>query len=162
MKNYIIGLLIVINILLLTIVYKQNITMIPKQFPIIETNQIKTDALQLYIFFKKNNCRDCLEIVEVLNRLSSHFNVTGVVPENNLKEEKLLRELTGAKFRLITTELFKKFIPPYSPCIIGINPNNNEILFILPGVPGEKEYLENFLESFYLKNSTIRYSYNNK
>jgi hypothetical protein len=34
---------------------------------------------------------------------------------------------------------------------MGVSPIDGRIIFTLPGVPGEKKYLENFLESLYSK-----------
>jgi len=91
---------------------------------------------------------DCLEIIEVLNNLPPHFVVIGLVPPNELKEEKELRSITGASFPLRDAAKYKKYIPFYAPSIIGVSPKGY-IIFTLPGVPGEKAYLENFLNSIY-------------
>lgn len=152
MKNYVIGTLAVIILVLSSLLYKESRTPVTPTFPLVETSK-KIDVevpFFLYVFFKKNNCRDCMEFIEVLNELPAHFIVTGIVPENELKEEIELREITGAKFHLISSKKFKKNIPWYTPTTIGVSPNG-DLVFTLPGVPGEKEYLKTFLESLYGK-----------
>jgi hypothetical protein len=68
-----------------------------------------------------------------------------------LKNEVDLRNTTGAAFNLTSIkESYKKFIPHYKPTILGVE-GSGKILFVLPGVPGEKEYLYNFLTNFYGK-----------
>ena len=67
------------------------------------------------------------------------------------ESEKELRSATGAAFKLIQfNDTYKKFNPHYAPTIFGVSSKGN-ILFILPGVPGQKEYLYNFLVEFYGK-----------
>jgi hypothetical protein len=151
MKNYIIGALLVIILILSSIIYKNEVS--PRcKFPVPEQSH-RTDVkvpLFLYVFFSKNNCTDCLEIIEVLNRLPSHFIVTGFVPRSQLANEKEVRGITGAAFPLRSAVNYKKYIPWYTPTIIGVSPVG-DILFELPGVPGEKEYLVRFLNSLYEK-----------
>lgn len=152
MKNYMIGMLAVIILVLLSLLYKESRTPAALKFPVMET-PTKTDVevpLFLYVFFKKNNCVDCMGFIEVLNNLPAQFIVTGIVHENELKNEMELRQKSGAKFPLISSEKYKKFMPWYSPATIGVSPYGN-ILFVLPGVPGEKEYLKIFLNSLYAK-----------
>ena len=153
MKNYIIGVLVVIIVVLSSLLYKQDKTSIPKRFPALE--EVKTGnagvPLILYVFFSKRNCLDCMEGIQALNNLPPHFIVRGIVPKKELEDEKELRAITGAEFPLMTTEEYRKYIPWYAPSIIGVSPVDGRIIFTLPGVPGEKEYLENFLESLYIK-----------
>jgi len=42
------------------------------------------------------------------------------------------------------------FLPVYTPTLFGVG-DNGVIYFVLPGVPNEKKYLNQFLESFYYK-----------
>ena len=153
MKNYIIGVLVVIIVVLSSLLYKQDKTTVPKRFPALEEAK-KGDVevpLILYVFFSKRNCLDCMEVIRTLNHLPPHFVVRGIVPKKELEDEKELRAITGAEFPLMTAEKYRKYLPWYTPCIIGVSPIDGRIIFSLPGVPGEKEYLENFLESIYSK-----------
>jgi hypothetical protein len=153
MKNYIIGVLVVIIVALSSLLYKQNKTTIPKRFPALEEVN-KGDAevpLILYVFFSKKNCLDCMEGIQALNNLPPHFIVRGIVPKKELEDKKELRGITGAEFPLLPAEKYRKYLPWYTPCIMGVSPIDGKIIFTLPGVPGEKEYLENFLESLYSK-----------
>lgn len=155
MKNYIIGTLTVIILVLASIIYKNEISpSLRNRFPVSEeTKSVETKVevpLLLYVFFSKRNCIDCLEIIDALNNLPPQFVVFGIVPEHELKEEKELRRLTGAAFHLLSASNYKKYIPWYTPSILGVSPEG-DILFVLPGVPGEKEYLLNFLDSLYGK-----------
>jgi hypothetical protein len=106
--------------------------------------------LFLYVFFSKRNCHDCLEIINILNDLPPHFIVVGVVPESELKNEKELRAITGAAFPLVSSKKYRSFLPWYAPTIIGVSPHS-KVLFSLPGVPGETDYLKKFLNSLYSK-----------
>jgi hypothetical protein len=90
-----------------------------------------------------------LEVIHVLNELPSQFIVTGIVKSKELENEAELREVTGATFDLIAyKDSYKRFIPSYSPTIFGVG-RNGKIFFVLPCIPGEKEYLEEFLIVFY-------------
>ena len=153
MKNYVIGTLAVVILVLASIIYK-NETSPRNRFPVLEESKIRGGNVEvplfLYVFFTKRNCQDCLEIMDVLNNLPPHFIVTGVVPRNDLKDEKELRHITGAAFPLISGAKHRKYIPWYAPTIIGVSPAG-DIIFSLPGVPGEKTYLETFLDSLYSK-----------
>ncbi|MCX6578923.1 MAG: hypothetical protein NT166_01910 [Candidatus Aminicenantes bacterium] len=156
MKNYIIGVLGVVILVFASIIYKEKLS--PRNsFPLPEeTSSFETKAsLILFVFFSKNNCPDCLEIIDVLNQLPSHFVVFGIVPENELKDEKELRRITKAAFPLLSVSRYREHITWYAPTIVGVSPVNGDIFFTLPGVPGEKAYLGIFLESLYNKVSPV-------
>ena len=152
MKNYVIGTLAVALLVTGSIIYKYENSR-HGRFPVIEPdgNGDVEFPLHLYIFLNKNNCTDCLEIVEVLNHLPPHFVVFGLVPQDQLDNETEIRQRTGAAFPLRSAGKFKKHAPWYSPTIVGVSPTTGKVYFTLPGVPGEKEYLENFLEGLYSK-----------
>jgi hypothetical protein len=154
MKNYLIAGLMVIILILSSLLYKQCKTSIPKRFPALE-EAVKGDVevpLILYVFFSKRNCVDCLEVIRTLNYLPPHFIVRGLVPKSELEEEQELRAITGAAFPLVSiSPKYRRFIPWYTPAITGVSPINGEIIFTIPGVPGEKEYLVDFLQSLYEK-----------
>ena len=150
MKNYIIGLLMVIIMVFASLFYREKTRLRYNAFPIVETKANDSANLHLYVFFSKQNCAPCLEYIKELNALPQEIKVFGVVPDFELKDELILRELTGAKFSLIPNSRFKGFIPIYSPTTVGVS-TKGEIYFVLPGVPGEKEYIENFLMNLYYK-----------
>jgi hypothetical protein len=152
MKNYALGLLIVFIIVLSSLLYKEKIKQVSiyGDFPVVETKSSETVHFHLYVFFSKRNCFDCLGYIRELNHLPPEIAVFGIVPENELKDEAGLRELTGAAFPLLGNTGFKDFIPLYSPTTIGVS-TRGDIFFIMPGVPNEKEYIEKFLLSFYYK-----------
>ena len=152
MKNYVIGLLIVIIIALSSVIYKEKIkrVYIYGDFPVVETKTGGNIHFHLYVFFSKKNCYDCLGYIKELNHLPPEIAVFGVVPEDELKDKKNLKELTGAEFPLLGNSRFKNFIPLYSPATIGVS-TKGDIFFVMPGVPDEKEYIEKFLLSFYYK-----------
>lgn len=134
--------------------YKGSKTPKIDNFPI-ENKPVKDTSgeppLYLYIFFSRNNCPDCLDVIKVINELPHPFVVTGIVPVNELKNEADLRNTTGATFNLIGfKDAHKSFKPHYTPAIYGVS-GSGKILFILPGVPGEKKYLYDFLINFYGK-----------
>ena len=92
-----------------------------------------------------------MEAVQVLNKLSPPFVVTGIVPDEELKQENDFRKATGATFKLLPYNTgYKKFNPHYTPTIYGVSASGR-VLFILPGVPEQKDYLANFLMNFYGK-----------
>ena len=154
MKNYIIAVLLVIILVLASLLYKECKTSVPKRFPVGE-EAVKTKAdvpLILYAFFTKRNCTDCLQVIQVLNDLPPHFVVLGIVPRNDLENEKELREISGAAFPLVSiSNKSRRFVPWYTPAIIGVSPINGQVIFTIPGVPGEKKYLADFLQSLYEK-----------
>ena len=150
MKNYIIGTLAVLLLVCASIIYKGSIKPLHSEFPVVVSAGSREASMHLYVFFFKKNCLDCLEYIEALNHLPPQFSVFGVVPENELKDEAQLRAVSGAAFPLISNSKFKTFIPFYTPTTIGVSPSGN-IIFTLPGVPGEKEYIDDFLLSLYNK-----------
>jgi len=154
MKNYVIGFLVVCLVVMGTLIYKLSKTNVLDKFPIeqsLEKNISGEPNFYIFIFFSIKNCSVCLESIKVLNELQSPFIVTGVVPENELKNETEIRSATGATFKLVSfKESYKKFNPHYSPTIFGVSVKG-DILFIIPGVPGQKEYLYDFLVEFYGK-----------
>lgn len=44
--------------------------------------------LHVYAFFSKKNCIECISFIEAPSHLPSHFVPFGIVPENELKDEK--------------------------------------------------------------------------
>ncbi|MDQ1349870.1 MAG: hypothetical protein QG657_171 [Acidobacteriota bacterium] len=150
MKNYIIGLLMVISLVFASLFYKEKTRLRYAEFPVVETKVSDNSHLHLYVFFSKQNCVPCLEYIKELNELPPEIKVFGVVPDFEVKDEAILRELTGAAFPLIGNSQFKWFIPLYSPTTVGVS-TKGEIYFVLPGVPGEKDYIENFLMNLYYK-----------
>lgn len=95
-----------------------------------------------------------MEALQVLNTLRAPFVVTGVIPTNELKDETEFRRLTGVTFRLIPfNRLHKPFKPNYAPAIYGVSAAG-KVLFILPGVPEQQDYLYNLLVNFYGKSRT--------
>ena len=155
MKKYIIGVMAALIIMLASFIFKyeNNQSITRDLFPISNTEKqrVKVDVpMFIFVFFKQNNCHDCLQFIESLNQLPSYFVVTGIVPEQELKNEKELRQITGANFPLKSITNYRKFIPRFSPSIVGVSPYG-DIYFVLPGVPGEKAYLQEFLLNFYGK-----------
>jgi hypothetical protein len=153
MKNYLIGTLAAIILLLASILYKNSLTT-DGTFPIQEETKTRAGEVEvpmfLYIFASKRNCQDCMEVINVLNDLPPQFIVTGIVPKRELENEKEFRAITGAAFPLESSAKYKKLLPWYVPTIIGVSPTG-KVLFTLPGVPGETAYLKNFLDSLYGK-----------
>lgn len=134
-------------------IYKLNKTNIFYKFPYKKLNKINDemkDSLHLFLFFSMKNCPPCLDIIDVLNDLENNFQVIGIVPKQELLIEKDLRRITGAKFRLESVEKYQRFMPIYAPTIVGVS-SQKTILFVLPAVPYEKEYLRQFLTEFHRK-----------
>ncbi len=153
MKNYIIGILIVFVLFLCSLFYKNNNQSNFECFPIPKSLIAQSEHPILYIFivFSKDNCSDCLGIIDVLNNLPSNFIVCGIVNKEEMKDENEFRTIIGANFQLKTSfSKLTKFSPNYTPTIIGVG-QNGKIYFVLPGVPNEKEYLEKFLNDFYTR-----------
>lgn len=151
MKNYIIAILSVCLLISISFIYKIEQKKTFDSFP--GSHQDKKieeveNPLYLYFFFSGTNCMDCLEIIEVLNALPEQFIVFGVIPNKELKNEAELRASSGAAFDFQSAKDFKKYAPHYWPTLIGVS-KGNKVMFVLPGVPNEKEYLLNFLEEFY-------------
>lgn len=155
MKNYIIGALIATVIALSSFLYKYSVNDTNKTFSLpLSTDEIKTDGtpkLLLLVFFSRNNCRDCLGIIDVLNNMpSSQFIVRGVIPDKELENIEEVRTITNAVFPIQGEKKFKNFTPKYSPAIVGASVKG-DLFFILPGVPGGRDCTEMFLYSLYYK-----------
>ncbi len=155
MNKYIIGTLLVIILALSSYIYKdRNLKKNQSLSPSLRiefSSEDKNPRMYLFVFFSKKNCRDCLEIIDVLNELpSSYFVVRGIVPDSELKKINEIRWVTGAAFPIDGQSKFKNFKPVYTPSIVGAS-RKGEVFFVLAGVPGEKEYLSKFLDSIYNK-----------
>ncbi len=154
MKNYIIAFLAICVVTVLSFMYKNFQNPALGEFPMEDTLKEVGDQkprLFLFIFFSRQNCHTCLEAIEVLNELPPQFVVTGIVPGEELENETDVRSTTGATFKLVVgTGGYKRFMPHYTPTIYGVN-GTGKILFALPGVPGAKAYLYDFLTNFYGK-----------
>jgi hypothetical protein len=157
-KNCIIGFLLVCIVVIFSFMYKDARNPVLGKFPVEiqpPENTSGEPPLFLYFFFSKHHCPICLEAIDVLNGLPPQFVVTGIVPVGELENEAGFRNATGVTFRLVSfRESYRKFTPHYSPAIFGVKANG-DILFVLPGVPGEKEYLYDFLISFYSRSIEI-------
>ena len=157
MKNFVIAFLAVCLLVSISFIYKNEQKLPFDNFPGCHQDKKIEDVenpLFLYFFFSGTNCTDCLEMIEVLNTLPEQFIVFGVVPDKELKNKAGLRAKSGASFDLIGAKDFKKYSPNYWPALMGIS-KGNRIMFVLPGVPNEKEYLLNFLEEFYQESYRI-------
>ena len=154
MKNYVIGFLIICLVVSLSFIYKNSKIPVLVKFPVRNESTKNTSGeplFYLYIFFSQHNCPSCLGFIKVLNELPPSFVVTGIVSGEELENEKQLRQSTGAGFKLIPFgEKYRRFKPHYTPAIFGVT-GRGRVLFVLPGVPGEKKYLYDFLVNFYGK-----------
>ncbi len=158
MRNYIIGLLTIALLVSISVIYKKSKNPVLEKFPV--TNPLKTPdsgmpPMYLYLFFSSNNCHSCLESIEVLNKLPPPFVVTGIVPGHELENEASLRAVSRADFSLIPMEnRFRKYMPNYAPTIYGVA-SDGKIIFVLPSVPDQKDYLYNFLVNLHSKSFTL-------
>lgn len=157
MKKYIIGTVIAIIILLSSIVYRNSVSPFFR-YTVPVSEEMKNTKVEIpifiYVFLSKQDCTDCMEMIETLNGLPGHFVVIGIVNEHDLADEVDLRIHTGVAFPLISSAKYKKYAPWYSPSIIGTT-SYGDILFILPGVPGGKKYIIDYLEAIYRKTYPI-------
>jgi hypothetical protein len=152
-KNYIIALLAVVILFLGSIIYKQQNMMVWHHFPIPENIKSKSadKPIYLFLFFSKNDCLPCLvEMVEILDTLPLEFCAAGIAPGDELKNEPELRRLTGASFPLYSYQKYKKYLPWHTPTLFGVSPSG-KIIFVIPGIQGQKFNLRNFLNSIYGK-----------
>jgi hypothetical protein len=160
MKNYIIGILLVIILFFVSLSYKYYKTPNLKNFPIeisLSTKVANSNEpnLFLFLFFSKDNCSDCLQTIRTLNNLPPQFVLTGVVPPKELEQEKKLRKVTGANFKLRSlNRKYKRFNPNFAPTLFGVS-EKGIILFVLPSIPHQDQDLETFLLSFYYKSLPI-------
>lgn len=146
MKRYIILILLVSVLFGVSTVYKYRTFNIFRDFPIKEIIAEKSNnKILLLFFFSINSCAPCLDIIDVLNNLDARYKVVGIVREKELEFVDELRRITGAKFELKSNKSIKKYSPIYAPTLYGIS-RKGEILFILPSVPGESNYIKEFLE----------------
>lgn len=153
MKNYFIVLLLVVILVIASFSVKQNRSPIYNGFPVklVQENgdTRNQETIYLYVFFSRHNCRSCLEFIPVLNHLPPQFRAIGLVPQEELKDKVDIGSVIGADFPIDGENKFRKFIPPHRPAILGVS-GEGKILFVLPGVPGLKDYLLSFLTDFYV------------
>lgn len=134
-----------------SIIYKQQYIIDHNRFPIPAELKKSSSNAQLYLFFSFSiqDCNSCiLEIVEFLKTLPSQFQIAGLVPGEELKDEPGLRRATGVSFPLYSSQKFQKYLPGYTPTLYGIS-STGKIIFVLPGVAGQIPYLRNILVSLY-------------
>jgi hypothetical protein len=111
--------------------------------------------LKCFFFFHSQDCPSCLRRVSVLNRLPSHFKVVGIIPEEEILFKNRIKRMVSAEFPIKSVKKFKKYTPPFSPGLIGVTEEKN-VLFILPVIPGLKDYLSNFIEELSYEQLFIR------
>ena len=133
--------------------YRQNIYL---EFPINRISSEDEGVIPFYLFFyfHSHDCPQCLKVITILNNLPRHFQIKGLVPEDEIRNVAIIKEMTGAIFELASIEKYKKFIPLISPALIGVS-KEGAVLFILPAIPDQEEYLLDFLESFYYNRISV-------
>jgi len=118
-------------------------------FPVLEDQKKINSPFSLYFFFSRHSCPACMEMADVLNRLTDDFPIVGVVPGNESVSLDSLKQ--KYRFRVIVLDRkLKRFLPLHSPSLVGVT-SRGQVLFILPGVPGQARYLEDFLFALYQK-----------
>ncbi len=149
-RNIPVIVLVIMIIVLASYIYRCYHENIFSNFPLGRDGFPRTEskAIFLFFYFHSHDCPECLEVIQMLNNLPRHFCVKGIVPKNELKDEDGIRRMTGAIFPFESIEKYNKFIPPISPALIGVS-EEKTVLFILPAVPGQKDYILDFLQSFY-------------
>jgi hypothetical protein len=80
--------------------------------------------------------------------LPPEYIVRGIIPDEEIEDSEKIKEITGARFEFEPVSKYKKFRPPISPCLVGVS-KEKVILFVLPSVPDQEKYLQEFLGSFY-------------
>lgn len=148
MKKYYILLLLVCLLYSYSVIYKHKATPILDHFAIEELSPINEDIqIILVLFFSIKNCDPCLKIIETLNTLDRPFWVIGLVPDEELGLMERIRQETHAQFEIRGRKKFRRFRPNYYPTLYAIS-RRGKIFLVLPGVPGENQYLKDLLESF--------------
>lgn len=150
MRRAVVFSLLAVIILLISFLYRFSHSPIYQGFPIDSNNklsEIGDDVFYLYYFFSYKDCKPCLETLGVLNRISSPFKIIGVIPSDEVADVTFIKKEFGIEFSIIPIKNFKKFRPPYSPSLVGVD-KQGRIHFVIPSVPYQSDYLENFLYSF--------------
>ncbi len=112
MKNYIIATLLVFILVLGTFLFKNSKTLgtpfsIGEETWTQEANGVDV-PLFLFVFFKKYNCNDFLEVIQTLNSFSQII-VIGIVPKPELKNEKEFCTINGIIFLQESINKYCKF-----------------------------------------------------
>mgnify|MGYP000940992660 CR=1 FL=1 len=149
-KNLIILVLICLLIVAVSFSYKYYRLNLYSEFPleIEENGNMEEIPFYLFLYFHSHDCPECLRVINVLNNLPPHYIVRGVIPDDEINNSEIIREFTGAIFKFEPVSKYKQFMPLISPCLIGVS-KEKAILFVLPSVPDQEKYLQEFLESFY-------------
>lgn len=148
MKKYYLLLVAALSLFCLSLYYKHSKESLFSNFPVSRYISEKSPTkLNLFFFFSMNNCEPCLKIIEILNTLDGKYRVLGIIPEKEVAQMREVRIITNASFEIEGSDAFSRYKVNYSPTLIGAN-NRGDVLFIIPGVPGESEYLEKFIETF--------------
>ena len=152
MKNYLIGALGASTLLLSSLVYKNSKQLKFNDLPTYCESELKKIEVPilLYFFFSENSCQNCLKIIEPLNRLPKHFKVIGIVPASESRLIPVFRKKNNISFPIHSISNFKRYVPFFTPSLIGISPKGNTI-FVLPVVPPQQEILTKYLDDLYSK-----------
>jgi peroxiredoxin len=152
MKNYLIASLIAVIVFMGTVIYRQQHTMVLRQFPVpaIEKAKDSTEPmLYLFLFFSKKGCKDCSdEVIDLLNQHTDKFQVIGVVPAEELEKEEEIRNEKGITFPLHSFASYRNFLPPNIPALFCISPSG-KIVFTLPVFRERTKELESLLKKVY-------------
>ncbi len=149
-KNLIILVLICSLIVVLSFCYKYYKLSLYSEFPLEpeSTRNYEIFPLHLFLYFHSHDCPQCLRVINVLSNLPPQYIVRGIIPDEEIEDSEKIKEITGARFEFDPVSKYRKFTPPISPCLIGVS-REKVILFVLPSVPGQEKYLQEFIESFY-------------
>lgn len=154
MKNYVIATLAVAILLLGSIIYKKENTMVMHHFPIPGRYMVRgagEPPVYLFFFFSRQNCSTCLtHTVKVLNGLKPPFYPVGVVPDDELLKEGELRQVTGVRFPVGPFREFKKYIPWKTPTLYGVSAAGR-IIFAHPSFQEWEIGYDSFLPAAYGK-----------
>jgi hypothetical protein len=110
--------------------------------------EAQREGINIFFIFSRHNCYPCLNIIKTLNTLPEPFTILGIVPDNELLDEAGLRRFTGATFKISKLSLYKRFATYYNPTIVGISKRLG-LLFIIPAVSNQNEFIRAFLFDFY-------------
>lgn len=152
MQKYVISTLAVIIIFLCSVIYKHHHSMVFTHFPVPEEVKADSEApLYLFLYLTKKDCPSCLtDIIKTLNRLKAPYHPVGIIPAEEMANVEEVKSLIGVSFPVISDKGFRKYLPWRTPLLLGVSPAG-KIIFVLPGIGGESQYLATLIQAAYGK-----------
>ncbi|MBN1272236.1 MAG: hypothetical protein JXB26_08180 [Candidatus Aminicenantes bacterium] len=109
-----------------------------------------SSGLILILFYSHKNCQECLEIIDVLNKIRDSFQIVGIVPDGELDNPFENETEFLPLFPVIGLKKYRKYLPPYTPAVLGVS-GEGTVFFKIPITAYSAKTFKHYLLEFHSK-----------